>query len=62
MGQRMEIDGRTSPGCLGKIQKHYNRDDLCRELCPYTALCVIVLMGELLRGNLLNDRKETPDG
>ena len=59
MEQRMEIGDR---GCLGKIQKHYNKDDLCRELCPFTALCVLVLMGELLRGNLLNDRKETADG
>ena len=58
----MEIDNGTSPGCLGKIQKHYNKDNLCRELCPYTALCVIWLMGDLKTGNLLNDRKETPDG
>ena len=48
--------------CIGKIQKHYNKDNLCGELCPYTALCVIVLMGDLLRGNLLNDRKEIADG
>jgi len=55
----MEIDDR---GCLGQINKHYNKDDLCRELCPFTALCVIWLMGDLKMGNLLNDRKETPDG
>ena len=56
----MEIDDRTSPDCLGEIHKNYG--GYCREKCSFTALCALVLMGELLRDNLLNDRKELPNG
>ena len=54
----MEINNRPSPDCLGKIHKNYG--DYCRVKCPFTALCVLVLMGELLRGNRLADKKEIP--
>ncbi|MCJ7521472.1 MAG: hypothetical protein MUP21_04555, partial [Dehalococcoidia bacterium] len=40
--------------CLGKIADCYCRH--CSELCPLTALCVLVSMGDYLR----QDRKAPP--
>lgn len=57
----MKIDNRISLGCLGKIHRFYNQNDRCRELCPFTALCIFLLMGELLTGKLLNDGKRPGD-
>jgi hypothetical protein len=36
-----------APDCLGKIAASYG--DHCSEVCPLTALCVLVAMGDYLR-------------
>lgn len=37
----------AAPECLGKIHEAYCRH--CSNLCPVTALCVLVAMGDYLR-------------
>lgn len=40
-----------APECLGKINKKYC--EYCSTSCPYTALCVLIVMAELIRAGLL---------
>ena len=51
----MEINDSGSPDCLGEIQKRYCK--YCSEVCIGTALCVLLVMDDIIHSGLLNDRK-----
>lgn len=41
------------PECLGEIKKWYC--EFYSASCPYTALCVLIVMAELIRAGLLRN-------
>jgi len=42
-----KIQQFVNPDCLGQMPKRYCR--YCSEICPISALCVLMVMGEYLR-------------
>lgn len=47
----MEVSSKLNPECLGKINKWYGWR--CSTLCPFTGICVLIVMDQLIRAGLL---------